>query len=216
MANQIQKSGAFPAVSATYQNNYQISDVSVGKFISLTGAKKFYSPGIGLLLQSPNSGSTVVNGSQTFTVQAVGHPNSQSSLLLQINLNQVLSFNLTVTAYLNYLSNGLNGGTAIQTIPILSGQSTGSVVINAGGSLGTVTNISPVIVNILSGSTSLPYNYGNTNAIANVSIVTQQTVPTAGAFTNTLNIPDFNISSINFYGAGRDTLILVGNKLTGQ
>ena len=53
---------------------------------------------------------------------------------------------------------------------------------------------------------------GTANATVNL-IVTQNT-PVTGTFTNTLNIPDFNVTSINFYGGGRDTLILKGNKLT--
>ena len=38
--------------------------------------------------------------------------------------------------------------------------------------------------------------------------------PTQTTFSNPLGLTDFNTSSINFYGGGRDTLILQGTKLT--
>ncbi len=40
------------------------------------------------------------------------------------------------------------------------------------------------------------------------------TAPTQTTFTNPLDITDFKTSSINYYGSNRDTLMIVGNKLT--
>ena len=100
------------------------------------------------------------------------------------------------------------------SIIIPSGLTTGHVSIESVINISQITNIQPVISDILNGSTSLNWVYGNTTANATVNLIVTQNTPVTGTFTNTLNIPDFNVTSINFYGGGRDTLILKGNKLT--
>lgn len=214
MATQIKKTGAFPAVSVIYEKTYTISDIVVGKFISLSGAKKFYNPGIGLTLQSPSSGTTTVTVPDTVTLTTFAFPSGPNSITIGASINDTFSFPLTVKAYLNYLINGSNGGTAIQTLVIAAGQSSINITISSFTPTNQITNITPVITNILNGTTTLDWDYGTTNATATINTTSTQTVPVAGAFTNTLNIPAFKISSINFYGADRDTLILKASKLT--
>jgi len=52
---EIKKSGLIPKNdSLIYKENFRLSDDSVAKYISLDGYKKFYNPGIGLDLSSPN------------------------------------------------------------------------------------------------------------------------------------------------------------------
>ena len=214
MANQIAKTGAFPPVTVTYSENYRLSDGNVGKFISLIGAKKFYNPGIGFNLQSPNSGTVTTTLNQAVLVTAFDFPSGINALSLGISIDNPVNFNLTIKAYLNYTTQGINSGSGIVSIIIPSGLTTGNVSIESVINISQITNIQPVISDILNGSTSLNWVYGNTTANATVNLIVTQNTPVTGTFTNTLNIPDFNVTSINFYGGGRDTLILKGNKLT--
>jgi len=72
--------GLIPTSSPNYAPDYTLGDTTIGKYISLNGARKFYNPGIGLTLSSPNSGATT-----NVSTMITSSPNSNVGLLMKSN-----------------------------------------------------------------------------------------------------------------------------------
>lgn len=214
----IKKQGLIPkATGMVYETNYQISDDTIGKFISLNGARTFYSPGIAETLETPQTGTQTLTSATTVNVQALLEPGN-NQLTFVVYLDNKVNTNLTVNVYSNFTliqggQTGTNGGTSPQAVQIPSGSTFGSVTIPFFSSLGTqITNIQTIIMSVSPQPTFV--NNPNDNSRGSFTATVTYTVSVPSQFSNPLNISDFNISTINFYGANRDTLILQGTKLT--
>lgn len=84
---EIRKSGLIPSSTGTYATNYNLSDDLVGKYLSLSGARKFYNPGTDLSLSSPSSGAT------TNTISAISSSTpSHQGAVIKSNTNGDTAF----------------------------------------------------------------------------------------------------------------------------
>ena len=282
---EIQETGLIPLSTAVFATNYQISDNTVGKYISLNGARKFYAPGIGLQLSAPNNTpvnntlrydniTTVTNSASSLLNAPYGSNNSAFFIFDTLNpvgdtINGTVKNPIAInnwgvanlanihaivapgnTRILNVMENATfkftfsvvgtiqtsgNHGQFNMTTGFyfnINGNETlvGSEVNTSSNGNGSLANQDFVIENFtltqnlkvgdyvqLYGKILIDNSVNNCLFVVRSSELvieeTISTVPTQTTFTNPLGITDFNISSINLYGANRDTLMLQGTKL---